>query len=120
MAAYATFRRMEAPLQQRLLDALNQKPDVTIIGPAHANTSSRVATVSFVHKKKTSKQLNDKIQEAGFAIRNGQLYAMRITERLVDLNFLRSTDDGVVRISLLHYNTPQEVQQLVQTLEKLL
>ena len=111
---------MEAPLQQQLIDALKEKPDVTIIGPAHADTSNRVATVSFAHKKKTSKQLNNEIQEAGFAIRNGHLYAMRITQRLVDLKFLRSVDDGVVRISLLHYNTPDEVQRLVKTLDELL
>ena len=111
---------MEAPLQQQLIDALKKKPDVTIIGPAHADTSNRVATVSFAHKKKTSKQLNDEIQKAGFAIRNGHLYAMRITERLVDLKILRSVDDGVVRISLLHYNTPDEVQRLVKTLDQLL
>lgn len=119
-AAYAAFRKMEAPLQLQLIDCLNQKPDVTIIGPHSADTVVRVATVSFVHKKKTSEELNTAIQKAGFAIRHGHLYAMRLTERLVDLQYVRSAGDGVVRISLLHYNTPEEVQRLVTALNDVL
>lgn len=111
---------MEAPLQLQLIDCLNQKPDVTIIGPQSAETAVRVATVSFVHKKKTSEELNTAIQKAGFAIRHGHMYAMRLTERLVNLQYVRSPGDGVVRISLLHYNTPEEVQQLVTALNDLL
>ena len=118
--AYATFRSMEAPLQQQLIDCLNQKPDVTIIGPQTAETSSRVPTISFVQKHKTSEELNAAIQKAGFAIRHGHMYAMRLTERLVDLKHVRSPGDGVVRISLLHYNTPDEVQHLVTLLDKIL
>ncbi|DBB10346.1 TPA: hypothetical protein ACH3X3_001906 [Trebouxia sp. C0006] len=119
-AAYVNFRKMEAPLQQQLVDCLNAKPDVTIIGPAHADTSNRVATISFVHKTKSSKQLNDEIQKAGFAIRHGHMYAMRLTERLVDRKYARSAGDGVVRISLLHYNTAEEVQSLVSALDRIL
>ncbi|KAA6417190.1 MAG: hypothetical protein FRX49_12827 [Trebouxia sp. A1-2] len=119
-AAYATFRKMEAPLQQQLVDCLNAKPDVTIIGPTHANTRNRVATISFVHRTKSSKQLNDEIQTAGFAIRHGHMYAMRLTERLVDKKYARSAGDGVVRISLLHYNTAEEVHRLVSALDKIL
>ena len=111
---------MEAPLQQQLVDCLNQKPAVTIIGPHTADTSCRVATVSFVHNQKTSEELNSAIQKAGFAIRHGHMYAMRLTERLVDMHYARSAGDGVVRISLLHYNTPAEVQQLVTALDQIL
>ena len=118
--AYATFRSMEAPLQQQLIDCLNQKPNVTIIGPQNADTSSRVATISFVHKQKTSEELNAAIQQAGFAIRHGHLYAMRLTERLVKVKYARSPGDGVVRISLLHYNTPEEVRNLTVALDKIL
>lgn len=119
-AAYATFCQMEAPLQQQLIDCLNQKPAVTTMGPKSAETSCRVATVSFVHKHKTSEELNTAIQKAGFAIRHGHMYAMRLTERLIEKKYVRSADDGVVRISLLHYNTPTEVQQLVNALDRIL
>ena len=118
--AYATFRRMEAPLQEQLITLLNKKPEVSIIGPAHADVDTRVPTVSFVHKSKTSAELNSAIQKAGFAIRHGHMYAMRLTERLVKEQLVRSPGDGVVRISLLHYNTPEEVQHLVKALDKIL
>lgn len=119
-AAYATFRSMEAPLQEQLISLLNKKPNVSIIGPAHADVDTRVPTVSFVHKSKTSAELNTAIQQAGFAIRHGHMYAMRLTERLVDEKLVRSPGDGVVRISLLHYNTTEEVQQLVTALDSIL
>ena len=118
--AYATFRSMEAPLQQELITLLNKKPEVSIIGPAHADVDTRVPTVSFVHKSKTSAELNSAIQKAGFAIRHGHMYAMRLTERLVKEQLVRAPGDGVVRISLLHYNTPEEVQQLVKALDNIL
>lgn len=41
--------------------------------------------------------------------------AYRLLEALgVDVN------DGVVRISLLHYNTPGEVQRLIEALDRVL
>lgn len=119
-AAYATFRGMEAPLQEQLISLLNKKSDVSIIGPAHADVDTRVPTVSFVHKSKSSAELNTAIQQAGFAIRHGHMYAMRLTERLVEEKLVRSPGDGVVRISLLHYNTTEEVQQLVKALDSIL
>lgn len=110
---------MEAPLQEQLISLLNSKPEVSIIGPAHADVDTRVPTVSFVHKSKTSAELNSAIQKAGFAIRHGHMYAMRLTERLVQDKLVRSPEDGVVRISLLHYNTLEEVQQLVKALDRI-
>lgn len=32
----------------------------------------------------------------------------------------RAVDEGVVRVSLLHYNTPDEVERLVEALQRLL
>ena len=55
-------------------------------------------------------------QEAGFAVRNGHMYAYRLLTGMQ----LPDIDDGVVRISLLHYNTPQEVQGLLGALERVL
>ena len=118
--AYSAFRTMEAPLQEQLISLLNSKRDVHIIGPTHADVSTRVPTVSFVHESKSSADLNSAIQKAGFAIRHGHMYAMRLTERLVNEKLVRSLGDGVVRISLLHYNTTEEVQQLTAALDKIL
>jgi selenocysteine lyase/cysteine desulfurase len=43
------------------------------------------------------------------------MYAYRLCEAL-DLD----PDDGVVRVSLVHYNTPEEIEQLIEVLERAL
>ena len=49
------------------------------------------------------------------AIRNGHMYAYRLCEALgIDV------DEGVVRVSLAHYNTTEEVERLIQALEEIL
>jgi selenocysteine lyase/cysteine desulfurase len=80
-------------------------------------------------------------QARGFAIRNGHAYAHRLMTALAPalLPYLERSgttagggggqtddaaravvDDGVVRISLLHYNTHEEVDGLLSALQELL
>jgi len=49
------------------------------------------------------------------AVRNGHFYAVRCLEALG----IEDVDEGIVRISLVHYNTEREVEQLVEGLEGL-
>ena len=55
-------------------------------------------------------------QKEGFALRHGHMYAYRLLTALC----VPDIDDGVVRISLLHYNTPAEVQGLLDALKSVL
>jgi selenocysteine lyase/cysteine desulfurase len=60
-------------------------------------------------------------QERGFALRHGHLYAHRLVSRLAEAGrWEGGADDGVVRVSLLHYNTPAEVAALCAALEAVL
>jgi selenocysteine lyase/cysteine desulfurase len=60
-------------------------------------------------------------QERGFALRHGHLYAHRLVSRLAEVGrWDGGADDGVVRVSLLHYNTPAEVAALCAALEAVL
>ena len=60
-------------------------------------------------------------QERGFALRHGHLYAHRLVGRLAARGkWAGGGEDGVVRVSLLHYNTPDEVAQLIVALEAVL
>ena len=49
------------------------------------------------------------------AVRNGDFYAVRCLEGLG----LDDVEDGVVRISLVHYNSEQDVDRLVAALAEL-
>ena len=80
-------------------------------GTSERRRHARVPTVSFLHGKKGSKQIASELEGHGIAARYGHFYAYRLIR---DLGI--SLDDGVVRISLVHYNSPSEVARLVEAL----
>lgn len=77
-------------------------------------------TISFVSSKQPSASIAAELQKQGFALRNGHNYAHRLVMGLVGSGHARDADDGVVRISMLHYNTPEEVDNLCVALDKVL
>ena len=56
----------------------------------------------------------------GLWCRNGHAYAHRLLTALVRFHPSWDVNDGVVRISLLHYNTPAEVDSIISALEQIL
>ncbi|MFG0284741.1 MAG: aminotransferase class V-fold PLP-dependent enzyme [Phycisphaerales bacterium JB039] len=112
--AFAMFTQLELPAQQRLIEYLAGRSDVRIIGPAHAEPS-RVGTISFTHATKTSREISEAVCRAGVGIRHGHMYSYRLCERMgIDVT------DGVVRVSLVHYNTVEEIDRLIGILERVM
>ncbi len=118
-AAYTLFAELETALQRPLIDYLRQRSDVRIIGP-DTSDSTRVCTVSFVHKTRRSRGIVEAAGRRGFGLRHGHCYAYRLCERLAELGVIHDAEDGVIRASLLHYNTADEVQRLIECLEGIL
>lgn len=112
--AFAIATALERPLQDRLIEYLRGKPRVRVIGPAHAE-ASRVGTISFVHETHSSREISDAACERNIGIRFGHMYAYRLCEAL-ELD----PDDGVVRVSLVHYNTLEEIDRLIEVFEAVL
>lgn len=112
--AFEVMTACEQPLIATLVDYLQSRSDVRIIGPTH-NGRDRVGTISFVHSEKSSKEITEVVDRSGIAIRHGHMYAYRLCERLG-----LDPDDGVVRISLVHYNTPEEIDRLIEVLHRAL
>jgi selenocysteine lyase/cysteine desulfurase len=52
--------------------------------------------------------------EAGFGIRDGHMYAPRLMDRLG-----LALDSGAVRVSLVHYNTVDEIERFGNALRKI-
>ena len=117
--AYRRISELENMLQARLIDYLRSKPDLRILGPAQSS-SNRVATVSFVHRHKKSAEIVRAVNAKGYGIRFGHFYAYRLCNRLAQESVLHDTEDGVVRVSMLHYNTLDEIDGLIKCLEGLL
>ena len=107
-AAFGRMTALEAPLQQRLVEGLSAIPGVRLVGPADTSVAGRVPTVSFLHARRSPSAIVRAVQERGIGIRYGHMYAYRLCEALGI-----GTDEGVVRISAVHYNSPAEVDRAV-------
>lgn len=92
----------EALLQEELLGYLNKREDVTIHGERSADGKVRVPTVSFTVKGWDSKELVETVEKAApqFGFRWGAFYSNRLVNEFLGLG-----KSGVVRVSLVHYNT---------------
>lgn len=112
--AFEVMTACERPLQARLLEYLGSKQAVRIVGPA-GDSPTRVGTISFVHSEKTSRAITEVVDRSTVAIRHGHMYAYRLCQAL-DLD----PDDGVVRVSLVHYNTLEEIERLIEVLDRAL
>ncbi|MBW7927456.1 MAG: aminotransferase class V-fold PLP-dependent enzyme [Fimbriimonadaceae bacterium] len=113
--AFESFAAYEEPLQTVLVDYLRSKSAVRVVGPLTGDPNARVATISFVHASRCSAEIAGLAHQAGIGIRNGHMYAYRLCEELG----IRS-DDGVVRVSAVHYNSPEEIMRLVEALDPIL
>jgi len=106
------FAGHETRLANRLLSALQEMPGVRIIGRHEAAVGRRAATIAFVDRRNKPSEIVKRLAESLIAVRNGHFYARRCVEALG----LKDADEGVVRVSLVHYNTEDEVQRLIEGL----
>lgn len=106
----------EGKLQTILLDYLNSRSDVTILGSKSTDSAVRVPTISFVVEGISPKTIvleAEKISNYGF--RWGHFYSKRLCDEILGVG-----PEGVTRVSAVHYNTEEEIRGLVDVLEKVL
>ena len=102
----------EQQLADQMLSYLNAIPEIKIIGNKTANKLERVPTFSFVHDKYKSSAVVDKVDPYKIGIRWGDFYAKKIIDYLGLVE-----KDGVIRVSLVHYNTIAEVDRLIKVFD---
>jgi len=109
------FAEHESRLADQLLDTLHELPGVRIIGQPHAAAGRRVATIAFIPAEKKPSEIVNRLADNFIAVRNGHFYARRCIEALG----LEDPEEGVMRVSLVHYNTEEEVSRLLVGLRAL-
>lgn len=113
--SWAAIEKHEQELQGTLLEYLNARSDVTIIGEKDKDTKKRVSTISFVLKGKKSQDVVeavDNLTNGEMGIRWGTFYSVRLADEILGLKY-----DGVVRVSMVHYNTCElHIVLAIQTL----
>ncbi|MEM9207795.1 MAG: aminotransferase class V-fold PLP-dependent enzyme, partial [Pseudomonadota bacterium] len=85
------------------------------IGRESGEDPGRVPTISFKVSGKHSGEIARSMDEFKLAIRFGDFHARRLIEYLGI-----EGDGGVVRVSMAHYNTVDEVDALIEAIETIL
>ena len=114
-AAFDAIASHEQMLGERLLGWLRDRPDLRIIGHANGDRSDRVPTISFKVAGRESGELARQVDDYKVAIRFGDFHARRLIEYLG-----LQEQGGVLRVSMAHYNTADEVDRLVAALKAVL
>jgi len=113
VSAFAALRERELRLQHSILTHLGSMPGIRLIGPGNGvGEHDRIGTVSFVSDWYEPKALASAANHDGIAIRWGHFYSRRLVEEL-GLN----PERGVMRMSVLGYNTQAEVDRALLFIE---
>lgn len=113
-AAFDAFAQHEDQLAEQLLSYLRSKREVRIIGHDRVSNGNRMPTISFVVAGRHSETIVRHVDKFGIGIRFGDFYARRLIEAL---NL--QPQGGVVRVSMAHYNTADEIAHLVRCLDEI-
>ncbi len=114
-ALYALIHQHETRLAATLLDYLGESPLVRVVGKTHCRDNDRAPTIAFKPLQQSSAAVAQGLQALGIGAENGNFYAPRALEHLgID------TDDGVVRISLVHYNSLEDARRIVEALDRVM
>ncbi len=114
VAAMEKIAAYERPLAERLQTGLDRLSQFKSWGITDLSRfGERVATFSITHRTLSPETVARRLDEAGIYVWNGNFYALPLTETL------GVEPAGLVRIGLLHYNTSEEVDYLLNVLSSM-
>ena len=114
-AAFDAFEAHENALAEQLLSYLRSKHNVRIIGLPDTMSGRRMPTISFMVDGMMSEAVVLHTDQFGIGIRFGDFYAKRLIARLG-----LDAWGGVVRVSIAHYNSRAEIDQLILHLDEVI
>ncbi len=107
-AGFAAIAEHERALADRLLDGLAAMPEVKIWGIVEpSRRACRVPTVALTHQRRSPRELAERLGAEGFFVWHGNFHALPLTE------CLGVEPEGLLRVGLVHYNTPEEVDRFL-------
>jgi selenocysteine lyase/cysteine desulfurase len=105
----------EQPMTLRLLEVLTEMSGVRVFGITDpARIAERCPTIACRIGEMAPLDVARRLGEQGIFVWDGNYYAVAVTERLG----VEATG-GMVRIGIVHYNTPAEVERLLVAVERL-
>ncbi len=115
VAIHELILQHENSLAAPILEFLDSHSGVRLIGKTNVTDGDRAPTIAFKPLQQSSQSLASRLQDVGIGTENGNFYAHRL---ISDLGI--DPDDGVVRISLVHYNTQHDVEKILLELDRAL
>ncbi|OQS05502.1 aminotransferase [Thraustotheca clavata] len=120
--AFDRFEQHENFLSERLLAYLRSKNNIKILGlPCNSKLHTdnivreRIATIAFLVEGVSPRTIIDHTDRYNIGIRYGNYYAMGLAKSFDFVKF-----GGAVRVSMAHYNTAEEVDQLIARLKEVI
>ena len=116
VAAHEVIRTHERAMMERMIASLVVMPGLKLYGitdPLHFD--NRCATIAVRIEGHTPLELATKLGERGYFTWDGNYYALNVTEQL-DVE----KSGGFLRIGLVHYNTMEEVERMLEALKEIM
>jgi cysteine desulfurase family protein (TIGR01976 family) len=111
----SVLQAYESELAGQLLEALAQRPRFQVWGiKDRSRFAWRVPTIALTLADRPAVQLAEHLAARQIYTWHGNMYALLLSERLG-----LEERGGFLRIGLVHYNTAEEIQLLVQALDEL-
>jgi selenocysteine lyase/cysteine desulfurase len=104
------FRDHETALLQPLLDFLAARHGIRLIGRTRAD--ERAPTVAFTVEGQRPIDVARRLAERNLGVGAGNFYAYRLVQ-VLGIN----PDDGVVRVSFVHYTSQRDIDRLIEELD---
>ena len=115
LAAHEAVHEHERKMTEKMAAGLLAIPGLKLYGISDSrHFESRCATFAIRIEGHTPLELATKLGERGIFTWDGNYYALNLTEQL-DVERL----GGFLRIGLVHYNTPEEVESLLASLREI-
>lgn len=115
LAAFDVIRPYERSLAERLIAGLLSIPGLTFYGIRDpARFACRVPTSAIRITGHSPRELAESLGERGIFTWDGNYYALNLTERLGV-----ESSGGMLRIGLVHYNTAEEVDYLLDAVREI-
>lgn len=114
-AAFTAITAQENLLTERLLNYLRSRNDCRIVGQVSNHDETRVPTIAFRFDGREAGDLCKAMDGENIAMRFGDFHSRRLAE------YLDLTDHGgMLRVSMVHYNTLEEVDRFTAALDRIL
>ncbi|MCK4867888.1 MAG: aminotransferase class V-fold PLP-dependent enzyme [Alphaproteobacteria bacterium] len=112
---YALFAAHEVAMSRPIEEFLTTRPGVRLIGRGAAGRRERVGVFAFTVDGRDSREFPEKLRDHKIGLFADDFYAARCIDAIG-----ARPQNGVVRASMVHYNSRQDVDRLIDGLDRII